>query len=61
MSVPEAAEKLGVTPARVRVLAREGRIHGAIKVGRDWVIPSPVVVEERGPGPKLRSKRWLAP
>ena len=38
----QAADELGVTPARVRQLLAEQRIIGAIKPGRDWLIPSPV-------------------
>ena len=36
-SVSEAANKLGVSPRRVRVLLSEGRIEGK-KLGHDWVV-----------------------
>lgn len=36
-SVKEAAEKLGVSDRRVRVLLSEGRLEGR-KLGHDWVI-----------------------
>ena len=39
ISVVAAAALLGVCPKRVRVLCSEGRIYGAYKVGRDWLIP----------------------
>lgn len=48
-----AAEKLNITPRRVRVLCEQGRIRGAKKVGRDWLLPpNPVVLaaERRRPG-----------
>ena len=32
----------------VRRLCREGRIEGAFQLGRDWIIPTPVVLR-RGP------------
>ena len=37
LSVPEAADRLGLTRARVLVLVRAGRIK-AIRVGRQWCI-----------------------
>jgi excisionase family DNA binding protein len=36
MTVEEAAEILGLTPQRVRVFCREGRL--GQRVGRQWVI-----------------------
>jgi excisionase family DNA binding protein len=38
MKVPEVAEQLGVTVAKVRWYLREGRLRG-IRLGRDWLIP----------------------
>ena len=35
-----AAEIWSISPRRVRVLASEGRIPGATKIGRDWMIPA---------------------
>lgn len=40
ISVQEACKKWGISDSRVRVLCREGRIEGAVKIGRNWVIPS---------------------
>jgi excisionase family DNA binding protein len=45
LTVPEAAEILGVTQQRVRFLVRRRRLHGQ-KLGRDWVV-SRKSVEER--------------
>ncbi|MGH9890827.1 MAG: helix-turn-helix domain-containing protein [bacterium] len=39
VSTQEAAELLGIHESRVRALAAEGRIRGALKVGRAWIIP----------------------
>lgn len=36
-STKEAAEKLGMSPDHIRLLARTGLIK-ATKVGRDWVV-----------------------
>lgn len=45
----EAAKLLEVTPRRVRDYLLGGRVHGAFKVGRAWVIPLinglPVITE----------------
>lgn len=40
IGVKECAAKLGVAISRVTVLCRQGRIAGAQKIGRDWIIPS---------------------
>lgn len=39
LSTLEVAEVLGVTVGRVRQLLNEGRLPGARKFGRDWMIP----------------------
>ncbi len=39
MTVKEAAMLWGITERRVTVLCKEGRIEGAIKNGRKWLIP----------------------
>jgi excisionase family DNA binding protein len=44
ISVQAAAAALGVSARHVRRLARKGRLRGAQKPGRDWLIPSPVIV-----------------
>jgi Fic family protein len=36
----EASEKWGISDRRIRVLCNEGRIEGAIKIGRNWSIPN---------------------
>jgi hypothetical protein len=52
-SVPTAAAQLGVSERRLRILCAAGRVQGAQKIGRDWLIPSPPVViaaSRRRPG-----------
>lgn len=39
MSTHEASEKWGISDRRIRVLCNEGRIEGAIKIGRSWSVP----------------------
>lgn len=37
----EAAERLGVSRRRMQEYLYEGRIYGAVRRGRDWVVPDP--------------------
>nr|WP_162151191.1 Fic family protein [Haploplasma modicum] len=39
MTTSEASIKWGISDRRIRVLLNEGRIEGAIKTGRNWMIP----------------------
>ncbi|NQT59737.1 MAG: Fic family protein [Bacteroidetes bacterium] len=39
ISVKQASEKWRISDRRVRVLCSEGRIEGAVKIGRNWSIP----------------------
>ena len=39
VTAKEIAEKWELSTRRVRILCSEGRIEGAEKVGRDWLIP----------------------
>ena len=41
-TIREAAAELGLEESWVRRLCIAGRIVGAVKVGRDWMIPKPV-------------------
>lgn len=57
-TVAEAAEELKVTTMRIRHLLQQGRIRGARKIGREWLIPLPMEVTpgSRGPRPKHERK-----
>lgn len=39
ISIKEASKKWEISDSRIRLLCREGRIEGAIKIGRNWAIP----------------------
>ena len=39
----EMSEKWGITSRRISVLCAEGRIEGAVKKGKTWLIPSDAV------------------
>ena len=51
VTVREAAVRLGVSERRVRKLARDGRMLGAVKIGTEWLIPTPVEVTPGRRGP----------
>ena len=59
ITVKQAAKILRLKPVTVRLLCLRGQIEGAVKVGRDWVIPDrPTYANRRGPGkpPTRREK-----
>lgn len=39
ISIKEASKKMHISDRRIRVLCSEGRIEGAVKVGRNWSVP----------------------
>lgn len=39
MTVKQAAEKWGISDRRVRILCAEGKVSGAVREGRRWMIP----------------------
>lgn len=40
ISVVEASDKWKISARRIRVLCSDGRVEGAVKIGRSWSIPS---------------------
>lgn len=57
LTVKQAAARLGISDRRVRKLARDGRVRGAVKVGQEWLIPTPVEVMPGSRGPAGVSAR----
>ena len=58
----EAAKTLNISPGRFRVLLNSGRVEGAYKTGRMWLIPlfngRPIIRKgKRGPAPRWRNPR----
>ncbi len=45
LNTKQAAARLGISRGRVAVLLRAGRIPGAQKLGRDWIIPDEAALE----------------
>jgi len=39
MTATEAAELWGITPRRVQVLCDRGKVNGAFRMGKSWIIP----------------------
>jgi Fic family protein len=60
ISVREASEKWKISDRRIRVLCSEGRIEGAVKVGRSWSIPSRTVKPADGREGKRKKYIGLA-
>lgn len=50
ITVKEAAEKWGVTPRRVQILCSQGKIKGAVRFGRAWMIPVRAVLPSSAKG-----------
>ncbi len=40
MTTKEASIKWGISDRRIRILCNEGKIEGAMKIGRNWSVPS---------------------
>ncbi len=58
----EAARILNISSSRLRLLLSEGRVEGAYKTGRIWLIPlfqgKPIISKgKRGPAPRWRNPR----
>ncbi len=50
ITVKDAAEKWGVTPRRVQILCSQGRIKGAVRFGKSWMIPQRAVLPSAAKG-----------
>ena len=59
LSARDAANMLGVTPARIGFLCRQGRFKGAEKIGAGWIIPREAVENNKRlpPGTKRKYAR----
>jgi excisionase family DNA binding protein len=57
LSTSTAADRLGLSARRVRQLADAGRLPGARRVGRDWLVPVASVSKETRPRGTVRRAR----
>lgn len=48
MTAQQAAEKWGISDRRVRILCAEGKIFGAVREGRSWMLPADAKKPEDG-------------
>lgn len=55
ITVPEAARRLGLSRSRIAKLAKDGRIPGAKKYGRQYLIPAGATIEALPPGRPSRA------
>ena len=62
MSVTDVALALSVDRSRVNVLLRQGRFAGAVKIGRNWIIPRASVesFQRLPPGGRKNTKQKQA-
>ena len=56
VSAKEAANMLGITPARIGLLCRQGRFKGAEKIARGWLIPREAVLNHVRLSPGMKPK-----
>lgn len=57
MTVPEAARRLGLSRGRLAKLCKDGRVRGAQKLGRQWIIPEGATIEPPPPRPSREIPR----
>lgn len=56
LSISQVAEKWGISKRRVQVLCSEERIHGAMRIGNYWAIPSDA---EKPRDARIRSGKYV--
>ena len=56
MTIKETAERWGIGARRINTLCSEGRIKGATKMGKMWVIPS---VAEKTKDERIKSGKYI--
>jgi len=39
LSIAQTADRWGISPRRIQILCREGRVSGAVRIGHSWAIP----------------------
>lgn len=62
LSTAETANKWGISQRRVSLLCSEGRIYGAVKAGKTWIIPETSVkpIDERASNDISVSEPYIA-
>ena len=57
LTTKQASELWGISQRRVAILCEEGRINGAVKAGRTWLMPTDAKKPEDARTKSERSKR----
>ena len=55
ISITQLSERWGISPRRIQILCKDGRIPGAFRVGSNWAIPENV---ERPVDKRIKSGRY---
>lgn len=58
LSIKQVAEMWNLNPRTVRNMCANGRINGAVKFGRDWMIPKDVKKPVDGRVTSGKYKNW---
>jgi predicted site-specific integrase-resolvase len=53
----EAAERNGISIRYLQRLCQDGRVRGAQRIGRDWLVPASFTWKPLTRGPKPKSKK----
>ncbi len=56
LSIKQTAERWGITPRRIQVLCAQGRIKGAMRIGKIWAIPDTV---EKPKDERVKSGKYI--
>ena len=56
MTISEASEKWSVSPRRIQTLCATGRIVGAERLGRNWIIPK---TAEKPADARIKSGKYI--
>ena len=57
LTTKQAADLRGVARVTVRRWCQQGKIRGAVRIGRDWMIPATATLPEIGAGGKRMHKK----
>ena len=58
LSVKQISERWGISPRRIQILCREGRVPEAFIVGNTWAIPE---VAEKPKDERIKSGKYIKP
>lgn len=56
LSIAQTAERWGISPRRIQVLCRDGRVPTAIRIGHAWAIPDDA---EKPADARIKSGKYI--